>query len=74
AGQTILHRFQQLSEEIADGSFQKLFYREISQSIVKLYFRDASAAFRASGLGGLARKTGRVRLRHLRRLAHGFLP
>jgi poly-gamma-glutamate capsule biosynthesis protein CapA/YwtB (metallophosphatase superfamily) len=71
---TILHRFQQLSAEIADGSSQRLFYREVSQSLVKLYFRDARAAFRASGLRGLARKTGRLRLRHLRRLAHGLLP
>ncbi|HEX4074561.1 MAG TPA: CapA family protein [Candidatus Acidoferrales bacterium] len=70
---TILHRFQRLSAEIRDGSSQKLFYREVSQNIVKLYFRDARAAFRASGLGGLARKTGRLRLRHLRRLAHGLL-
>jgi poly-gamma-glutamate synthesis protein (capsule biosynthesis protein) len=74
AGRTILSRFQQLSGEIADGSAQKLFYREISQNIVKLYVRDVRAAFRSSGLAGLARKTGRVRLRHLRRLAHGLRP
>jgi len=70
---TILDRFQQLSSEIADGSFRKPFYREVSQSILRLYFRDAGAAFRASGLRGLGRKAGRVRLRHLRRLAHGLL-
>jgi poly-gamma-glutamate capsule biosynthesis protein CapA/YwtB (metallophosphatase superfamily) len=70
---TILNRFQCLSAEIADGSSKKLFYQEASQSLVKLYLRDARAAFRESGVLGLARKTGRVRMRHLRRLAHGFL-
>ncbi len=72
--QIILDRFRLLSAEIADGSSKRLFYREISQSLVKLYLRDVRAAFRESGVLGLARKTGRIRMRHLRRLAHGFLP
>lgn len=71
---TTLDRFTQLSREIADGSSERLFYQEISQSLVRLYLRDARAAFRESGIRGLARKTGRIRMRHLRRLAHGFLP
>jgi poly-gamma-glutamate capsule biosynthesis protein CapA/YwtB (metallophosphatase superfamily) len=72
--QIILNRFQRLSAEVADGSSKRLFYQEISQSLVKLYLRDARAAFRESGILGLARKTARIRMRHLRRLAHGFLP
>lgn len=72
--QVILDRFRLLSAEIEDGSSKRLFYQEISQSLVKLYLRDARAAFRESGILGLARKTARIRMRHLRRLAHGFLP
>ncbi len=71
---TILNRFQQLSAEITDGSSKKLFYREASRSLAGLYLRDVRAAFGESGVRGLARKAGRIRLRHLRRLAHGFLP
>jgi hypothetical protein len=74
ASRTILSRFRQLSAEVVDGSSKRLFYQEISQSLVKVYLRDARAAFRESGIFGLARKTGRIRMRHLRRLAHGFLP
>ena len=37
-------------------------YQEISQSLVKLYLRDARAAFRESGILGLARKTARIRM------------
>ena len=70
----ILDRFRNLSGEIADASAKRLFYREVSQNLVGLYLRDAHAAFRESGVLGLARKTGRIRMRHLRRLAHGFFP
>ena len=73
-GRIILDRFMQLSAEIADGSSKKLFYQEISQNLTGLYLRDVRAAFRESGIRGLARKAGRIRLRHVRRLAHGFLP
>jgi len=73
-GRAILSRFRQLSVEIADGSWKKLFYQEVSENLVKLYLRDARAAFRDSGIRGLARKTGRIRMRHLRRLTHGLFP
>ncbi len=72
--QVILDRFRCLSAEIGDGSSKRLFYRDTSQSLVKLYLRDARAAFRESGVLGLARKTSRIRMRHLLRLAHGLLP
>ncbi|HTW24429.1 MAG TPA: CapA family protein [Candidatus Baltobacteraceae bacterium] len=74
AARAILKRFEQLSAEITDGSSKRRFYQEISQSLVRLYLRDVSAAFRESGMRGLAVKAGRLRLRHLRRLAHGLLP
>jgi len=69
----ILGRFRQLSAEIPDGSFEKLFYQEISRGLVKLYLRDIRAALRQSGVPGLLRKGGRIRMRHLRRIAHGLL-
>jgi hypothetical protein len=65
---TILERFRQLSGEIADGSFERLFYGDISQHLVQFYLRDARTAFRQSGVQGLARKVGRIRMRHVRRL------
>jgi hypothetical protein len=71
AATTILERFRHLSDEIADGSARQLFYDDLSRGIVQLYLRDARAAFRESGIRGLAQKAGRVRLRHLRRLTRG---
>jgi poly-gamma-glutamate capsule biosynthesis protein CapA/YwtB (metallophosphatase superfamily) len=66
----ILDRFQALSREISDGSAARLFYRDVSDGLAGLYARDIRAAFRGSGLRGLARKARRVRLRHIRRLVH----
>jgi len=70
SGCEILNRFTAFSAEIADGSWEQRFYREISQGLLRVYARDISAAFRAGGIRALARKTSRVRLSHLRRLAH----
>jgi len=67
---TILDRFRELSGEIADGSFRRLFYHEISRGLLALYLRDAKMAYRHAGLRGLARKAGRLRVRHVRRLVH----
>ena len=66
----ILGRFRKISEEIADGSFARLFYRDMSQGMIPLYWRDARAAYHQAGMRGLAGKAGRVRLRHVRRLLH----
>jgi hypothetical protein len=65
---TIFERFRQLSVEIADGSFERLFYGDVSKHLVQFYLRDARTAFRQSGVRGLARKAGRIRMRHVRRL------
>lgn len=70
AGAAILNRFENLSQEIADGSFARLFYRDMSQGMVPLYWRDVRAAFHQAGMRGLARKAGRLRLRHVQRLLH----
>jgi poly-gamma-glutamate capsule biosynthesis protein CapA/YwtB (metallophosphatase superfamily) len=67
---TILKRFRQLSGEIADGSFERLFYHDMSQGLLRLYLRDAKTAYRAAGLRGLVRKASRLRVRHVRRLVH----
>lgn len=64
----ILQRFRGLSAELADGSYEKQFYRETSEGLTRLYARDVRAVFRASGLRGLARKAARVRGRHMKRL------
>jgi hypothetical protein len=69
-GRKILDRFAALSDEISDGSHERLFYRDISKGLLRLYARDAKASFRAGGLRGLARKASRLRTRHIRRLIH----
>jgi hypothetical protein len=66
--QRILNRFQELSEEIADGSYEKMFYRDVSPGLFRLYMRDVRSAFRHRGVRGLAIKMSRIRLRHVRRL------
>lgn len=68
--QEILARFRGLSGEIDDGSYERLFYHDVSQGLARLYMRDARAAFRAAGIRGLASKAQRVRLRHVKRLVH----
>jgi hypothetical protein len=73
ASRTILERFQRLSAEIADGSSKHQFYREVSQGLLRLYLRDARAAFHESGVRGLARKASRMRARHVWRAAHRLI-
>lgn len=70
---SILDRFVSLSAEIADGTSSRRFYEDMSRGLVPLYARDLRAAFRQSGLLGLARKATRIRTRHLRRLLHGVI-
>jgi hypothetical protein len=67
---TILGRFNSLSKEIADGSYENEFYREVGRGLGRLYLRDAQAAFRSQGLRGLARKATRMRMRHVKRFLH----
>jgi len=70
ASREILDRFRMLSDEVADGSWERHFYHEISQGLLRLYTRDLKAAYRAGGMRALARKASRVRGRHVRRLVH----
>jgi poly-gamma-glutamate capsule biosynthesis protein CapA/YwtB (metallophosphatase superfamily) len=70
----ILSRFHSLSSEIADGSSERLFYRDMSEGLVSLYLRDVRAALRQSGLRGLARKARRMRMRHVKRLVRSVVP
>jgi hypothetical protein len=62
-----------LSGQIANGSFARLFYREISPGLLSLYMRDIQRAFREAGVPGLARKARRIRLHHVRRLVRSVL-
>jgi poly-gamma-glutamate capsule biosynthesis protein CapA/YwtB (metallophosphatase superfamily) len=66
----ILKRFQKFSQEIADGSYEKMFYRDVSAGLFHLYMRDVRAALRHRGVRGLATKMSRMRFRHVRRLIH----
>ncbi len=70
----LLDRFRELSARIADGSYSRRFHAEISPGLVPLYIRDARRAFQQGGARGIGRKLLRIRLRHLRRLAHAVLP
>jgi hypothetical protein len=67
-------RFRELSAHITDGSYARRFHREISPGLVRLYVRDARRAFEQAGLRGIARRAGRLRMRHVRRLMHSVLP
>jgi Bacterial capsule synthesis protein PGA_cap len=64
----ILDRFQLLSREIADGSFERLFFEDVCPGLLQIHLRDAQAAFYQSGIRGLARKVAHLRVRHMRRL------
>ncbi len=70
AGRIILDRFLSLSSEIAEGTFEQLFYRDVTPGLVRLYLRDADMAFREGGIRGLVRKAARLRGRHIRRLVY----
>lgn len=74
ASDAILARFSSLCREIADGSSTRLFYRDMSEGLVRLYLRDAHAALRQSGLRGLARKARRIRIRHVKRFTRAIIP
>ena len=66
----ILARFHDLSREISDGSYQRMFYDEVGQNLGDLYLRDVRAAYRQGGVAGLVKKAGRIRLTHMKRLFH----
>jgi len=70
----ILARFRCLSGEIAEGSSARLFYRDMSDGLMRLYLRDVRAALRQSGIRGLARKARRMRMRHVKRLVRAVIP
>ncbi len=67
-GSAILQRFKNLSEEFCDGTATRLFYRDVSNGLFRLYARDVAAAVRGSGVRGLAIKARRMRMRHIKRL------
>jgi poly-gamma-glutamate synthesis protein (capsule biosynthesis protein) len=73
ASREVLERFRALSAETSDGSWKRRFYREISQDLLHLYSRDVKAAYRSGGVGAIARKAGRLRGRHVRRLIHSVI-
>ncbi len=72
-GAVILRRFRHLSKEVEDGSSVRLFYNDVAQGLVRVYLRDVRAALRQSGILGVARKAGRMRMRHLKRLVWALI-
>jgi hypothetical protein len=70
--QLILNRFEKVSAEIEDGSFQKEFYSDIGQDLSRRFFRDLNRAFKNRGLAGVAVKLSRIRPKHLNRLLNKF--
>ena len=66
--EAISQRFLRCSEEIADGSYKRLFYEDTGKNLFRRQFRDVQVAIRQGGLKGLTRKLGRLRMRHLHRL------
>jgi len=48
---TILERFRGLSGEIAEGSYRRLFYRDVARGLVRHCIRDQRPAYQASGIG-----------------------
>jgi poly-gamma-glutamate capsule biosynthesis protein CapA/YwtB (metallophosphatase superfamily) len=72
-GTAILERFRSLSKEIEDGSSARYFYDDMAQGLVRIYLRDVRAALRQSGIRGVARKAGRVRMRHVKRLVRALI-
>lgn len=72
-GERILSRFARLSEEIRRGSYKRHFYQDTGRGLFQRQFRDIRAAFQNGGVRGLAKKLGRVRMRHLSRVLHKSL-
>ncbi len=68
----ILERFRGLSRELCDGSFERVFYDEVGVGLGRLYLRDLGATIRSGGFTGMLTKARRVRVRHLKRLAHAL--
>ncbi len=67
----LLKRFVRLSEEISEGSYARLFYKDVSKGLIRRHYTDALSAFRAGGLRDVARKFSRLRMKHLYRFIHG---
>jgi hypothetical protein len=61
ASKIILERFRSLSNELAKGSHERLFYRDVAQGLVKHCIRDVRLAYQASGIGVAARKARLMR-------------
>lgn len=71
--EAIERRFVGLSREIADGSYKNLFYRDTNKGLFQRQLRDIRMAFQNGGIPGIARKLGRLRLRHIRRVLRNGL-
>jgi len=69
----ILQRFLDLSEELATGTYRQSFYSDLKRDFSRSFFRNLQVAMERGGARGLARKLGRIRMRHLNRLLQSGL-
>jgi len=66
----LLKRFVRLSEEISEGSYAGLFYKDVSRGLIRRHYTDALIAFRVGGIKDVAQKFSRLRMKHLYRFIH----
>ena len=70
---SILKRFEQVSQELENGTYRQIFYRDLKGNLSRSFFRNVQTALQKGGVRGLATTIGRVRMRHLNRLLHSGL-
>lgn len=70
---TILKRFVEVSEELKNGEYRQMFYRDLKGDLSRSFFRNVQTALQKGGVRGLATKIGRIRMRHLNRLLQSGL-
>jgi len=68
----LLKRFVRLSQEISQGSYARLFYKDASRGLIRRHCTDALVAFRAGGLSDVAQKFSRLRIKHIHRFLHSI--
>jgi poly-gamma-glutamate capsule biosynthesis protein CapA/YwtB (metallophosphatase superfamily) len=66
----VMNRFRSLSAELADGTYKKLFYQDVSPRLFQRHYADAVRAFRDAGIRGVMQKFSRLRVKHLLRAVH----
>lgn len=66
-------RFLALSAHIADESYRRRFHEDMGKGLFSRTLKDFGVAFQSTGMQGIVRKFGRVRMRHLSRAIHAIV-